>query len=144
MTNLQEKIEKMLHGEQKRREVALKFLDELTENLKSVSMEMYGESGKHHAEPSPAVWVWKEKDGKSIETNIYFRYDTHYGEKDSEGCGFYFSKGDPYWGKDIAEEKGKDFWWALRTIIEWLPLFGADIEKKIESRNTIAKKLQRF
>jgi len=55
MKTLQEKVEKMLQGERKRREVAEKFLADLTEQISEVCLALYGESGRgsKYDEPSP-------------------------------------------------------------------------------------------
>ena len=144
---LQEKIEKMLQGEQKRREVGKEFLRELTEELSSVCRELYGESGQggRYSEPSEATWLWKEKEGKREYTAVYFRYGTHPGTRESEIPGFYFCEsGSAYWGKAIESQKGKDFWWAIRTIVEWLPFLAKEIEEKTTSREKLVEKLREF
>ena len=55
MRNLQEKVQRMLEGERKRREIAINFLHKLQNEILKVSEEMYGSRN--------TIRLWKEKEG---------------------------------------------------------------------------------
>lgn len=137
LQELSEKVQAMLDGEKKRREVALEFVNRLTEILEPVAQDVWGVGYEHCG----AVYVWRlRKDNDKREnTDIYFRYKTHYGEKDSETIGFYDGemKGGPYWGTPIEDLRGKDFWYAIQVLIEWVPLVAALMEKQAASRQEL-------
>ena len=37
----------------------------------------------------------------------------------------------PYWGEPIREGRGRSFWWAIRSIFEWLPLLPNRLVEKL-------------
>jgi len=145
MKDLQERVSKMLHGEQKRREIAIRFLEKLTEDIQDAAMELFGEQ-HYPGLDTCAIWLWETKMSKKIKKDIYFRYGMHPNERTgNEFPGFYLSQ--DVWeiaGQDIELTKGADFWWAIRTIVEWLPELQEEIEKKGISRDKLSAKLLRF
>jgi hypothetical protein len=137
LTELTKRIKKMLEGERKRRDIALSFLSFLKEELPEVCRKIYGESGKYESVPNPAVWV--RKDGEKI----YFRYSPLV--EDREEIGFYYSIIENYRGEPIETFSwGRDFWYAIKTIIEWLPLLVKEIEKRELSRDKLVEKMKLF
>jgi hypothetical protein len=136
---LMERIQRMLEGERKRRDVALSFLRKLQEELPQVCVELYGKGGKYETVPNAAVWV-RGKEGEKI----YFRYSPLVEEDRVEEIGFYYSVIENYRGEPIETVKGRDFWHGIKIIMEWLPLLLEDIEKREFSRNKLVEKLKLF
>ena len=130
LNKLQEKIQRMLDGEKKRRESVLKFLEEMEKVLISIAPVLWSGSSASH-DSTDAVFL--EIEGK--EKSVYFRWESHYGESKTEYTGFLNSKtGYLYWGTPIEEIKGPLFWWMVRTIIEWLPEIISLLDEKDASR----------
>ena len=138
MKDLQERVAGMLQGEQKRRKIAEKWLEEVGMIVGEMGYDIWG------YEYTSAVWLWKEKEGKKSKLSIYFRYGDQVGQNATETKGFYFSEIYPYWGEPIEEKQGRSFWWAIRSILEWLPLLQKEIERKEVSRDNLTKKLQKM
>jgi hypothetical protein len=132
MENLQRKIESMIRGEKKRREVAIRFLDVLSNELKTVGIDIWGS----RASEESAVWMPK--------CNIYFRYMTHEGKYETEKPGFYFSEGEKYWGWNLQGIRGEKFWGAIRGIIDWLPFLAQEIERREISREKLSERLKKM
>jgi hypothetical protein len=135
---LTEKIKKMLEGERKRRGVALSFLGFLEGELPQVCVELYGKGGRYETVPNAAVWVWGKEGEK-----IYFRYSPLVEDRVEE-IGFYYSIIENYRGEPIETIKGRDFWHAIKIIMEWLPLLVKEIEKRELSRNKLVEKIKLF
>jgi hypothetical protein len=100
-----------------------------------------GTGDEEESEPGvTSVEVMRERNGKKTKSGIYFRYQTWYGTRKSEGTGFYFSENYGYprvWGTPLHELRGKDFWYAVQTLLEWIPIVSALIEKKETSRQAL-------
>ena len=149
MKNLQERIEKMLEGEKKRREVALKFIAKFEEVLQPMACEIWSigtEEDKKMGPNNTTVWVWRIKDGKRKLTNLYYRYERWYGQDQEEASGFYligeYSPEMPVWGEPLENIKGKDFWYCIQLLIEWIPELTKLINKKNDSRNKLVELLK--
>ena len=144
MKNLQERIEKMLEGEKKRREVALRFIEELKETVLPVAEILWGEGteeGKKQDSEYTAIWLPKKKENASYSTNVYFRFENWQGTDDTERPGFYYKGQYDYgmkvWGTPLEDIKGKDFWYCIHLLIEWIPQLIELIDKKNESRDRL-------
>ncbi|NNG67534.1 hypothetical protein [Caldanaerobacter subterraneus] len=125
---LEEKILRMLEGEKKRREIALKFLDELG-NL----LQMVGEDLDNNGDR-----MFKGTINFTIIPKVYYRYEKHVGKDAVEETGFYFSEdGYPVWGEPLEDIKGEDFWYALKVIIENIPKLVHKLEKEEKVRDKI-------
>lgn len=142
MTNLvqlQEKVEAMIQGEKKRRETALKFLEQLQKILKPVAEDIWGEG--EGREIKDIAWIRNKKDGKNIATNYYFRYDSFTNNNErNEWEGIYKADLDyciPVWGTEVEELRGKDFWNAIRCIIEWIPILIETLDNRNNSRDQL-------
>jgi len=142
MKDLQTRIEKMLEGEKKRREVALKFVEEFKETILPVAETLWEqgtEEGKKQDAEYTAVWITK-KDKKYF-TNVYFRFEGWQGVDDAEETGFYFKgeydHGIKVWGTKLEDIKGKDFWYCIQLLIEWIPQLNELIDKKDKSRDSL-------
>lgn len=137
LQELSERVQAMLDGEKKRREVALEFAQKLQDILEPVAPDLWGDG----CENSDAIYVWRlRKDNlKRENTDIYFRYSTHYGQKRDEVPGFYDGEmsGGPYWGRPIENLRGREFWYAIQVLIEWVPLVAELIDKKSASRDEL-------
>jgi hypothetical protein len=133
----------MLQGEKKRREVALKFIEEFKEILLPVAPDIWGIGTRDEEENETdvtSVTVLREKDGKKSGSGIYFRYMTWKGTYKEEKPGFYYLDNYGYgriWGTPLDELRGKDFWYVVQVLIEWIPLVSALIEKKEASRQAL-------
>lgn len=143
MTNLvvlQEKVQAMLDGEKKRREKALKFLDEFQAILEEVAEDIWGTG---NSEYKGTVWVRNKKNDKNEVTNFYFRFIEHEGNNRYECNGFFESGYDcsgyeyPLWGEEIKDLKGSNFWNAIRCIMDWIPVLIEVIDNRSESRNKL-------
>lgn len=137
-----EKVEAMLDGEKKRREVALRFVQELTEIMVEVAPDIWGEE----------VIVWVKEEG--FTPFMYFRphvrskqmhkrdydqnCDTYYEYTEYEG--FYVTDSDECFGEDnfnIEDLRGSEFWKAIREIIEWIPRVMETIDERQASRDKL-------
>lgn len=148
MKELQKRIERMLEGEKKRREVALKFVEKFEKTLEPIACEMWNPGTENDIKAdanNTAVWVWRVKDEKRRLTNLYYRYERWYGTDDEESPGFYFvgenNHGMPVWGEPLECVKGKDFWYCIQLLIEWIPELTKLIDKKNDSRNRLVELL---
>jgi len=45
--------------------------------------------------------------------------------------------GGPYWGRPIEELRGREFWYAIQVLIEWVPLVAELMDKKEKSRDEL-------
>lgn len=129
LTKLQKRVQQMLDGERKRREVALEFVEKVAEIVQPVAKDIFALT----------------MDGDGIEIvqtgnrDIYYRFVAHHVQDGDEYTGFYLDNGRQYfvWGYEINELRGPRFWWAIRTIMEWLPKVAELMEKKAESREKL-------
>lgn len=140
MKDLKGKVQAMLDGEKKRREIALKWLEELTAILGPVANDIWGSGVTYGGDLK--TWtadVTKvDKEGKKKETGIYFRYESHHDEFE----GFYQNNDYiNFSGTSINDLKGKDFWYAIQVIIDWIPQVMDAMEKRNISRNELLKKI---
>jgi len=137
LQKLSEKVQAMLDGEKKRREVALEFVEKFRDILVPVAPDIWGDG----CENCDAIYVWRVRTDnlKKERTDIYFRYDTHYGQRNHEYTGFYDGEmsGGPYWGRAVEELHGREFWYAMQVLIEWVPLVAELIDKKSASRDEL-------
>jgi len=87
LQELSERVQAMLDGEKKRREVALEFVQKLQNILEPVAPDLWGDG----CERCDAVYVWRVRQDnlKREYTDIYFRYGYHYGQTRDESPGFY-------------------------------------------------------
>lgn len=142
MKTLEEKIEKMLNGEKKRREIALEWLHKVTETLKPICVDLYGDSKSTenmYEQNTDAIQIKVSEQYKPF----YFRYSRHDGANTSEFSGFYGYHGghEMYWGDPVEDMSGADFWFAIRTIMNWLPELEKLIADKEISRNSLCSRL---
>lgn len=145
MTDLKERVQRMLDGENKRREVALKFINEVEKVLLPVAEDIWGTGDNFDSIPSNAIILTKiDKEGKKKDTEIYFRYVEFRGTTDNEWTGFYDGTNTymNVWGKDIAELRGKDFWYCIQIIIDWIPQVIEAMEKRQISRDQLLSKIK--
>jgi len=137
LQQLSEKVQAMLDGEKKRREVALEFVQRLQDILEPVAKDIWGDG----CENADAIYVWRTRQDnlKRENTDIYFRYDTLCGSRSAEYTGFYDGEmsGGPYWGRAIEDLRGREFWYAIQVLIEWVPLVAGLIDKKFASRQEL-------
>ena len=147
MENLRTKVQQMLNGERKRREIALKFAEQVSEILEPVAPDIWGHGAP--GDPGDTVWVTKkdEKTGKLKTTNIYFRYSEWKGLNATEYPGFYLENKDGRGlmvrGTPIEELRGKQFWYVIQSVLEWIPIVAEAIEKREHSRNQLLSLLSR-
>jgi hypothetical protein len=139
MKTLQEKVQGMLEGETKRRETALKFVNEISEILQPIAKDIWGEGAEPHTN---IVWLSRKEKDKREYTDFYFRYDEHKTRDGWEYNGFYYDPNSSgVWGKDIIDLRGTEFWVAIRTIIEWIPYIAELIDSRSESREQLLAKI---
>lgn len=118
-----EKLVQIQENENKKRQQAIKYLEDLTEILAPQFLEILGRSITDY-EDTEALWISvysKKKEKYTIENScIYFRYGDHHGTENTEHIGFYISNEYMFWGKDLTDVKGIDFWRYLKQITDWL------------------------
>lgn len=140
MKNLQERVEKMLEGEKKRRELALKFLDELQKIIYPAAKIIWGEEGDgEYYIPASTYCVWIRnfdlKKQKNIAKDVYFCYSVL-------SVGFYYTKEEfPGNGRNIEDLKGIEFWHCMQQIINWIPVILKAMEKRELNREDLLKKI---
>lgn len=135
LETITQKVQAMLEGEKKRRDVALRFVQRFSEVLEDVAEDIWG-IGDDKDLPY-VVGVWRERDGKRKSTPLYYRYREHEGTEQTESVGFYWSDGYMVWGSRIAELRGNEFWYAIQVLIEWVPIVARVIDKKSASREKL-------
>lgn len=139
LEKLEEQIKGMLEGEKKRREKALQFLDAVVETLEEFAPDLWGNGDGVEMD---AVWITKTKDKKIQRTDLYYRYKPWTVWDNPETAGIYLGYEDLLGGQPIGELRGSIFWWAIRTVIEWLPLVAQTIKNKEESREKLLSLLK--
>jgi len=124
---LEEKVQKMMDGERKRRDIALKFVQSLQELLLPVAHDLWG------ADEENAKFV--------IFNRLYFRYQQINKSGNSEDIGFYIVNPKypefPIWGTRIEDLRGRQFWENIKSIIDWIPKLTKSIKFKEETREKI-------
>ena len=137
LETLQTRVEKMINDEKKRRQVAIEWLERVTEALTEPCVEVLGDMGTYVGYDVFAVSIWDTNPaGEKQYKNVYFRYEN--------GIGFYIDNESDellQFGEPLENIKGANFWAALKKIINWLPLIEADLEKRSNSRQLIIEKL---
>lgn len=91
-----QKVKTMIEGEKKRREIARKWLAEITPILEELSEELWGSS--------PELWY------RSIDDTLMFVY----GDKCAWEAGFYLYQ------EDIEDYRGRVYWMTVEAILDWL------------------------
>lgn len=146
MKDLKEKVQAMLDGEKKRREIALKWLSEVEEILLPVAEDIWGNGDTWAGGMFTGTrsLTKKNKDGNIKETEIYFRFKNFEGTNDIEYTGFYDGSECEMntWGKLIEDLRGKEFWYAIQIIIDWIPQVIEIMDKRQISREQLLSKLQ--
>ena len=142
MQTLQEKVEQMLDAETKRRDVALRWIGEVTDILSgNTGNHIWGTPATHNLDQTGAVTVWTDTGMET--TTIYFRYQPYQGLHITEYPGFYVSEnGYLLWGRSLEEIKGRPFWEYVGKVLAWVEeLAGTKLEKMTEKRDAIVKRL---
>ncbi|KZE79335.1 hypothetical protein AV654_17860 [Paenibacillus elgii] len=131
MNDLKARVEAMVNGESKRREVALKFLKELEEILLPVA---------------PILWKPDGCDAVHVSGDVYFcwseySYGNHY-----ESTGFHVTD-TRYeilrWGTELADIEGTEFWEAMRSILRWVERLGTMMDDEDAARNDLLSLIAR-
>lgn len=145
MKNLDEKLQAMIDGERKNRSIAEEWLKKVTETLTDPCSKLLGNMSRYHGEECFAISIQTEdKNGVRLSHNVYFRYETHSGDRDREEPGFYLYHDGNYmllWGNPLESVMGCDFWVAIGKIKRWLPIIEKDLDKKTESRLNLVESL---
>lgn len=151
MNNIIEKLQEIQTKEVKRRKEAVKCIEELTEILAPILVDIEGDivnTEQDYYYGTEAIWIhtWNKEKNKYdfSNSNLYFRYDKHYCDTKTEKEGFYYTEDSlsKLWGVDILDIKGTNFWIAIKEITDWivnyLPKY---IENKDRSRDQRLEKL---
>lgn len=139
MKTLQEKVQTMLEGERKRRKVAIKFIESITEILVPVAEDIWGDNDQGMTKNS--VWISKDEKGQRKYTDYYFRYS----ESKHESEGFYFSSESiADFGVNIKDLRGADFWSAIRIIYDWVFYVMDLMESRSDGREKLLDKIKRL
>lgn len=144
MKDLQERVKRMLNGEAKRRDVALQWINEVQEILEEVAEDIWGTGDIFGGMPSNTITLERlNRENNKVDSNIYFRYVDYIGPRDSEYIGFYENSKalGNIGGKPISELQGKDFWLAVRIIMDWIPQITKLMDEKEAVRNALTDKL---
>lgn len=137
--DLQNSIELMIIGERKRREKALNFINQFANLLSPIGEDIWGNGEYDYTDG--VVQLTKIKDNKKVNTCFYFRYIV-----DGEQIGFYDmeSQPGPIRCKPISKLRGKDFWYAIQIIIDWITIVNEAIEKRNQSRDQLLEKIEKI
>jgi hypothetical protein len=142
------KLEKIAKNEKRRREQAVKCLDQLTETLAEPLSILFGaNSSVGDSGPMGITTIWiPEYDQFLVDhTKLYFRHGTHHGDNTVEYPGFYLSSGSFTWGDDLTHVKGRIFWKAIDQICDWLTNYLPDyIDRHDLSRDERLQHLQKI
>ena len=141
LQKLSEKVKEMLDGEKKRREVALEFANRLQEILEPVAPDIWS---------GDTVWIKEPSDYDSQDNydqlSVYFRWNQscpqiqafNNADEYYESCGFYATYGSScIRGDSITDIYGREFWYAIQVLVEWVPLVAELMEKKEKSRDEL-------
>ena len=137
--DLQNKVEQMLKGEKKRREIAIKWLNEIDEILQPLMPQLYlPYDFAGNAAFIPAKVESNGKETLGVNKNVYFRWGC--------GDGFYslttnMEREIPKGGTELWEIYGKEFWYCVRCIVEAIPCWVAKIDEKDVAREKLIAKL---
>lgn len=138
-SNLIEKLQEIQEKEEKRRDVAVKYLEELVELLTPIFYKIEGMSNDIEEEDCVGwVSIWNKEDNKySVKnSNLYFRYNIYNEMNGSEYPGFYVSNEYKLWGKNLLEVQGSAFWVQIKRITDWITNYLPEyFEKKDISRD---------
>ena len=137
--SLQNRIEQMLEGEKKRREIAIKWLNEIDEILQPLMPQLYlpcDFAGNAAFIPTKSKSSGTETFG--INKNVYFRWGC--------GNGFYSLTTNmeckiPKGGTELYEIYGTEFWYCVSCIVEAIPLWVAKIDEINIARGKLIAKL---
>ena len=140
LSTLSEKVGIMLETENKNRKIAIKFIEKVTEILEEVAHDMWGKNydGYELYHYTKNVTIL-QNDGKRTSSFLYFRYGNNHNE---EVNGFYVQTDHEYFLNNILDLRGKELWYQIQLIYNWLPQIIEDIEKRCISRSDIVNKLK--
>jgi hypothetical protein len=119
-----EKLTEVSSRETKRREQAVNYLNTLTEQLTPIFKDVFGCVEYVSGDTQYIKWIpaydKEKKEYNTSNSEIYFRFGNHHGDNSTEYPGFYKSYEYPFWGDDVTELKGQNFWIAVKQITDWL------------------------
>lgn len=136
MQELKARIERMLAGEQKRREVALRFLDAAQEVITPACQEIYGD-GDEEAQLVGGAWL-KEKHPSGW-------YDDREGgqfywktSRNGWQPGFYFG----YSSTPAEDARGPIFWNGIRMVVSFIDYLEERLQAQEKSRESLVEKIR--
>ncbi len=143
------KLKEVQEKENKRRNSAVRYLEKIEKELTPIFQDILGEPTG--CDDYPCLWIPKyNKDSGKFESKysmVYFRYYKHITQREDEYPGFYIDKGIdlPVWGISLTEIKGKDFWFYLKQITDWivdyLPQWIENHDKSRDQRFEVLEKI---
>ena len=138
MKNLEMQVQKMVEGEKKRRDIAIDFIQKVENILIPIAVDIWG-TGSCDDTGNTVNVLKKDINNNNRPSGIYLRYDTWNGTNDAEYEGFYYSDHETnVWGKPITDLRGKQFWYAVQCILNWVKNFLPEIlERRENSRNEL-------
>lgn len=142
--NLQSKVQFMLDGETKRRATALRWVTEVIEAILPAAEPLWGSGESDFSRIGNGSVSLKSKDRFDV-GDLYFRFipATPVVDGDTEDVGFYVDQsGYRIWGTPISDLKGSDFWWAVRSIMEWVPVVTQMLDEKGLSRDKLVERMK--
>ena len=138
MKNLQTKIDKMISGERKRRDIALKWLDDLTKRLSPLCLKLLGSNEINSFEFDYVIRF----------QNIYFRYNSIYNDyrQYTDYEGFYFISINGYikFTDSVKDIKGDRFWEAIKEINKNIPVLIDTLQKQNNKKDTLIQELEKL
>ena len=132
--SLQNRIEQMLRGEKKRREIAIKWLREIDDILQPVMPQLY----LPYDFAGNAAFIPAKNKPNGINKNVYFRWgcgDGFYSLTTNKECEI------PKGGTELYEVYGTEFWYCVGCIVEAIPCWIAKIDEKDVAREKLIAKL---
>ena len=140
MQELKKRIERMLAGEQKRREVALQFLNIALEAIIPACIEIFGADGEWDNGVAGGTWLrTTSKSGFRLADGIViWKSKTEQGKQRGWLPGFYFGVAQ----EDPEKLRGPDFWNGIREVVEFIDYIQERLDKQAESRESLVDKIR--
>jgi len=140
MQQLKEQIERMLAGEQKRREVALRFLSVALETITPACIEIFGIDGEWDNGVAGGAWLRTASKGgfHTADGIIIWKSKTELGKQRGWLPGFYFG----FAQEDPEKLRGPEFWNGIREVVEFIDYIQERLDKQAESRESLVEKIR--
>jgi hypothetical protein len=142
LIKLTEKVEKMLLSEKKRREITIKWISEVEKILLKIAIDIFPTTDIKTCVNDDTIRLTKiNSNGNKSATNVYLRYNN---SSQYEIDGIYYLdvfESENIDGTHYSDLKGKNLYYVLDIIINYIPQLCDNIDKKNDSRNELLKEI---